>query len=193
MMGYLTNCVLLARLQPETYPDLGNNATLLLATAIANMLLGTYLPLARDKQPILSLTGSVLIIVSSLTAAVIITLGYFHFPMNDIPISLSSLTSIILVLGVSAHLLSNLKPSFISKPQNIPDNAHRETGTVKWFNTSKGFGFIACDQGEDVFIHHRAIRGEGHKTLEEGQRVEFVVMQREKGLQAEDVILISSM
>ncbi|NLY58640.1 MAG: cold-shock protein [Gammaproteobacteria bacterium] len=63
----------------------------------------------------------------------------------------------------------------------------RESGTVKWFNTSKGFGFISRDQGEDVFVHFRAIRGEGHRVLEEGQRVEFVVARREKGLQAEDV------
>ncbi len=65
----------------------------------------------------------------------------------------------------------------------------RETGTVKWFNTSKGFGFISRDSGEDIFVHFRAIRGEGHRILMEGQRVEFSVMQRDKGLQAEDVII----
>lgn len=64
----------------------------------------------------------------------------------------------------------------------------RETGTVKWFNTSKGFGFISRDSGEDIFVHFRAIRGEGHRILIEGQRVEFSVVQRDKGLQAEDVI-----
>ncbi|WXL28008.1 cold-shock protein [Ectopseudomonas mendocina] len=63
----------------------------------------------------------------------------------------------------------------------------RETGTVKWFNTSKGFGFISRDSGDDIFVHFRAIRGEGHRVLIEGQRVEFSVMQRDKGLQAEDV------
>ncbi|MDH1622653.1 cold-shock protein [Pseudomonas chengduensis] len=67
-----------------------------------------------------------------------------------------------------------------------PDD--RETGTVKWFNTSKGFGFISRDSGDDIFVHFRAIRGEGHRVLIEGQRVEFSVMQRDKGLQAEDVI-----
>ncbi|MDG9924949.1 MULTISPECIES: cold-shock protein [unclassified Pseudomonas] len=65
----------------------------------------------------------------------------------------------------------------------------RETGTVKWFNTSKGFGFISRDIGDDIFVHFRAIRGEGHRVLVEGQRVEFSVMQRDKGLQAEDVIV----
>lgn len=63
----------------------------------------------------------------------------------------------------------------------------RETGTVKWFNTSKGFGFISRDSGDDVFVHFRAIRGEGHRVLVEGQRVEFTIMMRDKGLQAEDV------
>ncbi|BAP80363.1 cold shock protein [Pseudomonas sp. MT-1] len=66
--------------------------------------------------------------------------------------------------------------------------AGRETGTVKWFNTSKGFGFISRDSGDDVFVHFRAIRGEGHRVLAEGQRVEFTIMMRDKGLQAEDVV-----
>ncbi|EQM75052.1 cold-shock protein [Stutzerimonas stutzeri] len=66
--------------------------------------------------------------------------------------------------------------------------AAREAGTVKWFNTSKGFGFISRDSGDDVFVHFRAIRGEGHRVLVEGQRVEFTIMMRDKGLQAEDVV-----
>lgn len=67
--------------------------------------------------------------------------------------------------------------------------AERETGTVKWFNNSKGYGFIQRDQGEDVFVHFRAIRGEGYRSLQEGQRVEFTVTQGQKGLQADDVAL----
>lgn len=63
----------------------------------------------------------------------------------------------------------------------------RERGQVKWFNATKGFGFITREQGDDVFVHYRSIRGEGHRTLREGQKVEFVVMKGEKGLQAEDV------
>ncbi|MNZ93384.1 Major cold shock protein CspA [compost metagenome] len=69
-------------------------------------------------------------------------------------------------------------------------SGEREAGTVKWFNTSKGFGFISRDRGEDIFVHFRAIRGEGHRVLVEGQRVEFSVVQRDKGLQAEDVMII---
>lgn len=68
--------------------------------------------------------------------------------------------------------------------------ADRETGTVKWFNESKGFGFIEREQGEDVFVHFRSIRGEGFKTLSEGQKVEFTLAQGEKGPQADDVVVL---
>lgn len=63
----------------------------------------------------------------------------------------------------------------------------RQTGTVKWFNAAKGFGFIEKDGGEDVFVHYSSIRGDGYRSLQEGQRVEFLVTQGEKGLQAQDV------
>ena len=63
----------------------------------------------------------------------------------------------------------------------------RQTGTVKWFNESKGYGFIARESGPDVFVHFRAISGTGFRTLNEGQQVSFRVVQGQKGLQAEDV------
>lgn len=63
------------------------------------------------------------------------------------------------------------------------------TGTVKWFNDNKGFGFLTRDDGEkDVFVHHSAIRGQGYKSLSEGQRVEFDVVQGQKGPAAENVL-----
>ena len=62
------------------------------------------------------------------------------------------------------------------------------TGTVKWFKNEKGFGFIAQDGGPDVFVHHTAIQGEGYKSLNEGDRVEFQVIQGEKGPKAENVV-----
>jgi len=65
--------------------------------------------------------------------------------------------------------------------------SERTTGTVKWFNGDKGYGFIEREGGPDVFVHHSAIRGEGFKNLEEGQNVEFNVEQGPKGLQASDV------
>lgn len=64
----------------------------------------------------------------------------------------------------------------------------RETGKVKWFNNSKGYGFIERSQGGDVFVHHTAIQAEGYRTLEEGQSVEFTVVQGPKGLQAQEVV-----
>ena len=65
--------------------------------------------------------------------------------------------------------------------------ADRETGTVKWFNDAKGFGFISRESGPDVFVHFRAITGSGFKSLQEGQKVSFNVVDGQKGLQAEDV------
>jgi cold shock protein len=69
--------------------------------------------------------------------------------------------------------------------------AERELGVVKWFNGEKGYGFLARDNGEkDVFVHFSAINAEGFRTLREGQRVEFEVVQGEKGPQAQDVDII---
>lgn len=69
--------------------------------------------------------------------------------------------------------------------------SERVTGTVKWFNNSKGFGFIARESGDDVFVHFRAIRGDGYKSLQEGQSVEFELHNSDKGLQAQDVNIIT--
>lgn len=82
-------------------------------------------------------------------------------------------------------VVASAKPASRSEPRS-----GRARGTVKWFNTSKGFGFISRDDGDDIFVHFRAIRGEGHRVLVEGQRVEFSVAQRDKGLQAEDVEIL---
>lgn len=65
--------------------------------------------------------------------------------------------------------------------------SEKETGTVKWFNDAKGYGFISRESGDDVFVHHTAIQMEGFKSLSEEQQVEFSVEQGDKGLQAVDV------
>jgi CspA family cold shock protein len=65
-------------------------------------------------------------------------------------------------------------------------------GTVKWFNPDKGYGFIAVDNGRDVFVHYTAIQMDGYRTLEEGQRVEFDIMQSDRGPQAEAVRAVST-
>ncbi len=66
----------------------------------------------------------------------------------------------------------------------------RTTGTVKWFNESKGFGFLAQESGPDVFAHFSNIAGDGFKTLVEGQKVEFTITQGQKGPQAENIVVI---
>lgn len=65
--------------------------------------------------------------------------------------------------------------------------AERVTGTVKWFNDSKGFGFITRSSGDDVFVHFRSIVGDGYRSLREGEQVEFEIVEGPKGLQAEKV------
>ena len=65
--------------------------------------------------------------------------------------------------------------------------SERHKGTVKWFNNARGYGFIERQDAEDVFVHYRAIRGDGFRTLKEGEVVEFTISEGQKGLQAEDV------
>ena len=69
--------------------------------------------------------------------------------------------------------------------------SERETGTVKWFNSKKGFGFILCDQGDEIFVHYRGIvKQQGKQVIEQGQRVSFVTANKAKGLQAEEVLVL---
>jgi CspA family cold shock protein len=75
-----------------------------------------------------------------------------------------------------------------SNSLNTEENQLREQGIVKWFNASKGYGFIQRQSGEDVFVHFSAIQAEGYKSLNEGQAVEFEVGKGPKGLQAQNVV-----
>lgn len=68
--------------------------------------------------------------------------------------------------------------------------AERETGTVKWFNSTKGYGFVTRDKGGDVFVHFSSLQGDGYRTLEEGQKVEFSVVDGQKGPQAHEVTVV---
>ncbi|MQC26303.1 MAG: cold-shock protein [Chloroflexi bacterium] len=68
--------------------------------------------------------------------------------------------------------------------------ADRETGSVKWFNGAKGYGFLERDSGGELFVHYSAISADGFRSLTEGQRVEFVTVEGEKGLQAENVVAL---
>lgn len=66
--------------------------------------------------------------------------------------------------------------------------SERQKGSVKWFNADKGYGFITLENGSDIFVHYSAIKGDGYRVLNEGQPVEFAVVDGDRGLQAQDVI-----
>lgn len=170
-----------------TTPD----AIYLALTGLLNLLAASQqqnAPVAR--QQLLGLSSALLILATVVQSLILLA------PLPSIggqpAIWLPLLTIVVAVtLSLAAQLgtqprTQELEP-FLQTSSSAPQE-DRETGTVKWFNTSKGFGFISRDSGEDIFVHFRAIRGEGHRVLIEGQRVEFSVMQRDKGLQAEDVI-----
>lgn len=157
-------------------------ALLLSSFAAANLLIAPILPTwARGGRRQLQGLVSALIVLATAMQAVFMLMG-------DGQVANQSLSLFTLIAAVVLHLALNLRKVSTKSAPLSQDLSDRETGTVKWFNTSKGFGFISRDSGDDIFVHFRAIRGEGHRVLVEGQRVEFTVMDREKGLQAEDVI-----
>jgi CspA family cold shock protein len=82
---------------------------------------------------------------------------------------------------------AGVRPSTTLNLRQRSPKLSKEQGVVKWFNASKGYGFIQRQSGEDVFVHFSAIQSDGYKTLNEGQQVEFEVKQGPKGLQAENV------
>ncbi len=86
----------------------------------------------------------------------------------------------------------NVKETSSNDVESEEENDDRELGTVKWFNSSKGFGFLTMENGDDVFVHYRAIRGRGRRFLIEGQKVRFTVTEGEKGKQAENVSIVKS-
>jgi len=151
---------------------------------LINLILAPQLPIwhAGLRHQLQNSVSALLVLASLLQALVLLA------PLPVIANQPASLYSLLIVLlAVALHLATNLRLQTrrLSTPHDMTD---RETGTVKWFNTSKGFGFISRDSGDDIFVHFRAIRGEGHRVLVEGPRVEVSVMQRDHGLQAEDVI-----
>ncbi|MGB8713550.1 MAG: cold shock domain-containing protein [Onishia taeanensis] len=91
-----------------------------------------------------------------------------------------------LIATVAVHVLT---PTLANLADVEDDD--REIGEVKWFNVNKGYGFITRDGGDDVFVHFRAIRGKGHRTLAEGQKVRYHVIENERGYQADDVTVIT--
>ena len=174
-------------LRTEAVPYLQQPDVLYLAFfGLLNLILAPVIPY-WNKGPRHQLQN---LVSALLVLAVVLQTLTLLAPMAEIGGHPSVLFSLIVALvAVLLHLAVSFYKSSpaAAAPQNY-DMTNRDTGTVKWFNTSKGFGFISRDSGDDIFVHFRAIRGEGHRVLVEGQRVEFSVMNRDKGLQAEDVI-----
>ncbi len=109
-----------------------------------------------------------------------------QFPLNTGNLPVIGLSLFVLLL-ITAYWSQAVASSNASPNYHDADHNEREAGNVKWFSANKGFGFITRDSGDDVFVHFRSIRGDGHRVLRDGQRVEFSVSEGEKGLQAEDV------
>lgn len=126
-------------------------------------------------------------VISAVIATVIASLTLNNASSTELGIlaALFFFASFITALVVANNKTKTRSQTKQTAPASI--NKSRETGVVKWFNTNKGFGFITRDNGDDVFVHFRSIRGQGHRTLIEGQRVEFNISKGDKGLQAEDV------
>ena len=179
-------------LRAEAVPYLQQaDAIYLTLLGLLNLLLAPQLPQWQGNRQLLQSFCSALLVA----AVALQSLGVLA-PLSTLagqPVILLSLLSA--AVATLLHVANNFRgetrdgDSFAYSPSESGSaQGNRETGTVKWFNTSKGFGFISRDTGDDIFVHFRAIRGEGHRILIEGQRVEFSVIQRDKGLQAEDVI-----
>ncbi|MBB6342083.1 CspA family cold shock protein [Pseudomonas fluvialis] len=179
-------------LRAEAVPYLQQaDAIYLTLLGLLNLLLAPQLPHWQGNRQLLQSFCSALLVA----AVALQSLGVLA-PLSTLagqPVILLSLLSA--AVATLLHVANNFRgetrqgDSFAYSPIEAGSaQGNRETGTVKWFNTSKGFGFISRDTGDDIFVHFRAIRGEGHRILIEGQRVEFSVIQRDKGLQAEDVI-----
>lgn len=138
-------------------------------------------------------------VVISALAAVLLPVLLGAVGGVEVPMSFPVLL-VVFVVVLASTLLSSMGESPAAASATMQSGAEetdlsdkdddREMGTVKWFNVSKGFGFITRDNGDDVFVHFRNIRGRGHRSLAEGQKVLFSVRESDKGLQAEDVSVV---
>jgi|TARA_R110002072_G_scaffold71935_8_gene172435 CspA family cold shock protein len=125
----------------------------------------------------------VAVIASTLTTLVLS--GQLFNPQMLLAFFIATTATALLIRDKAAFSASNIEN--INQTQSTSD-ASRDRGTVKWFNVSKGFGFITKDDGEEIFVHFRSIRGEGRRGLRDGQTVSFIVTESDKGPQAEDVL-----
>ena len=128
-----------------------------------------------------------LLTIRLITAALLAALAVFSFSQLNIAVTSALPAAVIFAAILAATLVSPRLPALLDAMAST-----RERGTVKWFNVSKGYGFITRENGDDVFVHFRAIRGKGRgrRSLMEGQVVEFVLTEGEKGPQADEVAII---
>ncbi|MCK4710139.1 MAG: cold-shock protein [Gammaproteobacteria bacterium] len=103
-------------------------------------------------------------------------------------LSAQTLAYLMIAVSIVATTIATIRISAVAGGDVSRDG--RESVTVKWFNGTKGYGFITRDSGDDVFVHYRSIRGKGHRSLVEGQSVFFHVSDGDKGLQADDVSVV---
>ncbi|AUA32171.1 cold shock domain-containing protein [Pseudomonas sp. SGAir0191] len=174
-------------LKTEATPFLQQpDAVYLALFGLLNLILAPVLPLYyRGARQQLQYLACALLVV----AVVLQTLTVLARPeLGNLAALVCAALAVVLHLGAG---FAQGTRKVRSSQQPLTEAGNRDMGTVKWFNTSKGFGFISRDSGDDIFVHFRAIRGEGHRILVEGQRVEFSVMHRDKGLQAEDVVPVT--
>ncbi|MGB0204563.1 MAG: cold-shock protein [Neptuniibacter sp.] len=138
-------------------------------------------------------------LIVSVIAAVLVPVLLGALAGVEVELSNVAALAVVFVVTLAASLIaaSGNKDSELSADsftgaavEAEDENDDRELGTVKWFNVSKGFGFITRGEDDDVFVHFRNIRGRGHRSLTEGQKVRFYVRESDKGLQAEDVSVI---
>lgn len=135
---------------------------------------------------------SKLLITLMLAALTSLALGYLDNQSLSVPASLQDWGRFLILFG--GMLTAVLLTSTTSAPADDEDEETAEydsddfeEGTVKWFNTKKGYGFITRDQGDDIFVHFRNIKGQGRRSLNDGQKVTYVVIEGDKGLQADHV------
>ncbi len=114
-------------------------------------------------------------------------------PDTSLRYTASNVGSCAVAFSESGSFLKSQRSFCFAKAPSMEEGfymSERLTGTVKWFNDDKGFGFIEREGGEDVFVHFSSIRGEGYKSLQDGQEVEFTLGEGQKGPQALDVVAL---
>ena len=145
---------------------------------------------------------SKLLITLMFTALTSLALGYLDHQQLSLPVSSNDWLGFAVLFGGMLCAVLLTSQNAVSAAANAEDDEEAEEaeydsddfeeGSVKWFNTKKGYGFITRDQGDDIFVHFRNIKGQGRRSLNDGQRVTYVVIEGDKGLQADHVSPLES-